>query len=102
MTDLIERLRDFEGSDGLGNGDFSLLSEAAAEIERLRAEKVFSRSREQILNSTLPFGQEAHELAYSVPGATLAGIVDGIRTSLVELVADLTAGLDRAAAATRS
>ena len=45
----------------------------------------------QILNSTLPFGQEAHELAYSVPGATLAGIVDGIRTSLVELVADLTA-----------
>ena len=38
MTDLIERLHNFEGSDELGNGDFSLLSEAAAEIERLRAE----------------------------------------------------------------
>lgn len=31
--DLIERLRDFEGSDELGNGDFSLLSEAAAALE---------------------------------------------------------------------
>lgn len=31
MNELIERLRNFEGSDELGNGDFSLLSEAAAE-----------------------------------------------------------------------
>ena len=38
MTDLIERLHNFEGSDELGNGDFSLLSEAAAEIKTLRAE----------------------------------------------------------------
>jgi hypothetical protein len=38
MADLIERLRAFEGSDELGNGDFSLLSEAAATLEALRAE----------------------------------------------------------------
>jgi hypothetical protein len=38
MADLIERLRAFEGSDELGNGDFSLLAEAATEIEELRAE----------------------------------------------------------------
>lgn len=31
--DLIERLRNFEGSDALGNGDFSLLHEAADAIE---------------------------------------------------------------------
>ena len=31
MADLIKRLRNFEGSDDLGNGDFSLLSEAAPE-----------------------------------------------------------------------
>lgn len=39
--DLIERLRNFENSDELGNGDFSILHEAAAleaargEVERL-------------------------------------------------------------------
>ncbi len=33
MDELIERLRAFEGSDELGNGDFSLLSEAAAALE---------------------------------------------------------------------
>ena len=36
MTDLIERLRNFEGSDALGNGDFSLLHEAAAALEAAR------------------------------------------------------------------
>ena len=45
----------------------------------------------QIINKDLPFGQQVHQLAYSVPGATLIGIVDRIRTTLVELVADLTA-----------
>lgn len=33
MDELIERLRNFEGSDALGNGDFSLLHEAAAALE---------------------------------------------------------------------
>ena len=37
--DLIDRLRNFEVSDDLGNGDFSLLREAAAEIVALRAER---------------------------------------------------------------
>mgnify|MGYP001506400562 CR=1 FL=1 len=45
----------------------------------------------QIINKDLPFGQQVHQLAYSVPGATLIGIVDRIRTTLVELVADLMA-----------
>lgn len=36
MDELIERLRAFEGSDELGNGDFSLLSEAAAALEAAR------------------------------------------------------------------
>ena len=51
----------------------------------------------QIINKDLPFGQEAHQLAYAVTGPILVGIVDRIRTSLVELVADLTADtpLDR-------
>lgn len=43
MADLIGRLRAFEGSDELGNGDFSLLTEAATEIERLRAEVAEAR-----------------------------------------------------------
>ena len=34
--DLIERLRNFEGSDALGNGDFSLMHEAAAALEAAR------------------------------------------------------------------
>lgn len=33
MTDLIERLRNFENSDELGSGDFSLLHEAADALE---------------------------------------------------------------------
>lgn len=33
MDDLIDRLRNFENSDELGNGDFSLLHEAAAALE---------------------------------------------------------------------
>ena len=43
IEELVERLREFEGSDALGNGDFSVCLEAAtaleqayAEIERLR------------------------------------------------------------------
>ncbi len=42
MNELIERLRNFEGSDELGNGDFSLLSEAAAALEAAleRAERL--------------------------------------------------------------
>ena len=38
MSDIVERLRAFEGSDELGNGDFAVCEEAAAEITRLRAE----------------------------------------------------------------
>ena len=34
--DLIERLRNFEGSDAIGNGDFSLLHEAADALEAAR------------------------------------------------------------------
>ncbi|MEU8282582.1 hypothetical protein [Micrococcus luteus] len=44
----------------------------------------------QLINEALPFGQQAYELAYSVPGASLVGIIDRIRTNLVEFVADLT------------
>lgn len=68
-----------------------------AEIERMADQKFVKfgsgplSAALQILNDTLSFAQQAHELAYSVPGATLTGIVDSIRTSLVELVADLTA-----------
>lgn len=36
MDDLIERLRNFEGSDELGNGDFSLLHEAADALEEVQ------------------------------------------------------------------
>lgn len=36
--DLVERLRNFEGSDALGNGDFSLMHEAAAALEAARME----------------------------------------------------------------
>ena len=45
MDDLIERLRAFEGSDELGNGDFSLLHEAAAALEAARAESDRWRDR---------------------------------------------------------
>lgn len=38
LEPIAGRLRDYEGSDALGNGDFSLLREAADEIERLEAE----------------------------------------------------------------
>ncbi|MCE7031774.1 hypothetical protein LY625_03940 [Lysobacter sp. GX 14042] len=36
MSDLVERLEAFETSDELGNGDFSLLREAAAALEAAR------------------------------------------------------------------
>ena len=35
VMDIIERLITFEGSDDLGDGDFSLCIDAAREIERL-------------------------------------------------------------------
>ena len=35
---LIERLKAFEGSDELGNGDFTLIREAAAHIRAQSAE----------------------------------------------------------------
>lgn len=38
LEGLVGRLREYEGSDALGNGDFSLLREAADEIERLQAD----------------------------------------------------------------
>jgi hypothetical protein len=37
MSDIVEKLRTFEGSDALGNGDFSVCKEADDEILRLRA-----------------------------------------------------------------
>ncbi|MFN7339998.1 MAG: hypothetical protein ACK5VI_02840 [Opitutia bacterium] len=36
MTDLARLLRAFEGSDALGNGDFSVCIEAASSIETLQ------------------------------------------------------------------
>jgi len=39
--DLIARLEGFEGSDDLGNGDFSVCYQAAAELRTLRAERDF-------------------------------------------------------------
>jgi hypothetical protein len=36
-VDIVQCLRDFEGSDALGNGDFSICRAAATEIEALRA-----------------------------------------------------------------
>ena len=39
MNDIVERLRRFEGSDDLGDGDFAVCVHAADEIERLRAER---------------------------------------------------------------
>lgn len=33
MTDLVERLRIFEGSDALGDGDFAVCTDAALLIE---------------------------------------------------------------------
>jgi hypothetical protein len=37
LMDIVERLRNFEGSDALGDGDFSICCNAATEIEALRA-----------------------------------------------------------------
>ncbi len=38
MSGLVQRLRDFECSDAIGDGDFTTCREAADEIERLEAE----------------------------------------------------------------
>jgi len=37
MDDLVERLRGFEGSDDLGNGDFTVCTQAADRIQALQA-----------------------------------------------------------------
>lgn len=42
--DIVERLRAFEGSDDLGNGDFSVCATAADEIVRLRDENARLRA----------------------------------------------------------
>jgi uncharacterized small protein (DUF1192 family) len=39
MTDIVERLRLFDWPEALGVGDFSVCTEGADEIERLRAER---------------------------------------------------------------
>lgn len=37
MSELVKRLKAFEVSDELGNGDFSVVYQAAAEFDRLKA-----------------------------------------------------------------
>lgn len=55
MADLIEQLCNFDWSDELGNGDFSLLQKAADEIERLR------RALTQSIESVRTLNDEARE-----------------------------------------
>lgn len=43
MSDIADELRAFEGSEALGNGDFSACYRGAAEITRLRAELATAR-----------------------------------------------------------
>lgn len=68
-----------------------------AEIEEMATREAFHygtgplSAAQMMLNAILPPHQQITSLMYAVPGPTLRGIVDRIRTSLVELVADLTA-----------
>ena len=43
IDDLADELRAFEGSDALGNGDFSVCVRGAGEITRFRAELAAAR-----------------------------------------------------------
>ena len=43
MSDIVERLREFEISDALGDGDFGVCNDAADEIERLRGDLAETR-----------------------------------------------------------
>lgn len=61
MDDLIERLRNFEGSDELGNGDFSLLREAAAALEAAREDAAEAKQNGYELG-LLAGAQEAERL----------------------------------------
>lgn len=51
MDDLIERLRAFEGSDALGNGDFAVCYEAAARIAALEADNA------RLIEALTPFAK---------------------------------------------
>lgn len=68
-----------------------------AEIEEMATREAFHygtgplSAAQMVFNAILPPHQQITSLMYAVPGPTLRGIVDRIRTSLVELVADLTA-----------
>ena len=57
--DILERLTAFEGSDDLGNGDFTVCSEAIAEITRLRGQVESVRaSRAEAIKLMSQYGTE--------------------------------------------
>lgn len=70
MTDLVELLREFEGSDSLGDGDFHVCYEAADEIERLRA---WVAELEAVLTDEVREHCAMRDAALEVGNVTLAG-----------------------------
>jgi hypothetical protein len=68
VDELIERLRAFEGSDELGNGDFSLLSEAAAALEAARedSERLDWLASEYIPEGLIHVESDIYDYAYEV------------------------------------
>ena len=71
LLDCVVGLRTFEGSDALGNGDFSLLHAAADEIERLR-----EVANEALVALELHAKQYPHmQKGYTVDAITLLRII---------------------------
>jgi len=69
MDDLVERLRGFEGSDDLGNGDFAVCIQAADRIQALEA-----RIAElQPVNARWPIGAKVRKKRGSSWRGTVVG-----------------------------
>ena len=84
--DLSDELRAFEGSDALGNGDFSVCVRGAAEITRLRAALATARQEgmeeaaqiaaafEGVTHLHGPWSDVGHECAAQAAGIVAAAI----------------------------
>ncbi|MDN3309352.1 hypothetical protein QWJ90_00220 [Microbacterium oryzae] len=78
--------------------DGFFLYQPIEELEKIAAQKSASFTgpglayAQHAWNKGLPFGQQVVNLRFTLSGSTFAGVLGQIRTQLVDLVADLTAG----------
>lgn len=84
-AELARDLRAFEGSDGLGNGDFTVCEFAADALETLLAENAALRDSEKAaLKECSDWARQAGEATGKLEASEMAGVVEDWRDRATE------------------